>query len=1534
MTLQFDKTRDYTIVVDRSASMKLKGRWKEAEEAVRELCSASCECDPDGIDLYFFSSHSKTSRGEMPAFYKYSAVKDGEEVMKQFKNPFNQPKGGTDLTKVLKDAFYAPGTKNQSLLVITDGRPDDTKAVEELIIDAANKATHDEELLITIIQVGDDPQGDDYLNELDVGLDKLGANRDIVDLVSHTMFMKNFGKDYVFHKVVETSVKVARTKSTEVPPPPPPSEPKSATTSPSKMAAFESYELGDKIEFGRLPDDKVKRSDYLQSKEYADVLSKVKDKTDERVQIEKNIASNSCPYCKSMKDELDRILTSGHHSQSERYLLTALVSARESTTNLDKANKDLLEALALRHADISRLTTESTSLHATFVQQNQQIQKLESANATLKLELETLQKKGRTGDSDKKALENDLKKTKEAKEALDKELASLKSLQSKLEMDSHALQTDLKRKDDQIDKLTAQNKNSAEDLKAQVSRSQRAADNRIAELEKYLEQARRSLETEKKNTETVRGERDDMRKKLIEKDDELKKTLGSLRDKNAEYTILQNSLRDAERELAKLRAELESKDKAMAANDKTSELEKIQKALNDANKQIADSVKDAHDAHEALDNELKNVSQLKSNADKLELQKTSLEGDLRDAEETIKNLKKELGDKDSSLRSTADTSAIEKETLLKKLSLVEKAAKEKEEEVAALQAKIKELQDANLKLQQENFDQIHSHESRNNDKEKEVGALKIENSDLKAEIEALKRKLQDANAELEETNTDLELIKEEKEGLQDKLKKLEDEFKAFKAQSDKLLKQASGDMNESFKSQLAAKDAELAAKEKEIKDKLAEAAAAAKAAADKYAADIAESKRKQKKAESDLADTDNKYTNTKKELDDLLAKLKKAQTELDAANAAKSAAEKAAAEEKARKEALEKKHNELEALKRKLQEDEKAIQDKYDKLMAELKSSLKEKRDAEGKLAAMEVELKASKDNLANLQADYKAFKDMSDKALKDKNGDVHAQYAAQIARLEDLANARQKDADAADAEVNSLKAKLATAEKTVENLHKENAKTPTKKEEEKKEEPNVWSFFGSPETDAEKAARLAREKAEAEKLAKEKADAEAARLAKEKADAEAARLAKEKADAEAARLAKMSADERAKAEAEAAAKRKAEEEEEARRHKKVEEAMAKKKAEDEAARKAAADKAAAEKAGPLEYHDPAPKKEKKPAKVPKGISPPFDADKDASKDLKGYNMMATRIQKMVRGHLQRKKYGKKLQEIPHQLEVHIGFGENIPANHDLIGSSPDSYILGNCFKKHSKGKGDKVQSSAVTNTIPGTINPVYNETIKLTCVGKTMLVLNVMSAHNFGPPTILGQCRLDLEKHKELYDGKKKSFKLPIEKIRYPVHDVPLGSKLDLAPPGKLRGYLSVTIGVPNIFRNMCGYFYQIFPGIFDVSHRKVYVVLDSGILNIYDSPHDRRVIEMIDTAEIADMEECNYEGLEIAIPGVKIKVLQINSRGISTFKELMWGWGDDASKTKALWRHTLISHVAHEHYQESVKRNAAGVSVKHPQA
>lgn len=203
---EVDTTRDYTIIVDRSASMKLKGRWKEAEAACQALCEATVKADADGMTLYFFSSHSKTSKGETPSFTKYEDITTGAEIMEQFTSKTNEPHGGTDLVTVLKDALPPPGSKPASILVITDGSPDDKDAVAVLIKDTANALKTPTDLFLTILQVGDDAKGDEYLIELDEGLDKLGCKIDIVDVLGHKALEEVNGKGFSFAKIIAEAI--------------------------------------------------------------------------------------------------------------------------------------------------------------------------------------------------------------------------------------------------------------------------------------------------------------------------------------------------------------------------------------------------------------------------------------------------------------------------------------------------------------------------------------------------------------------------------------------------------------------------------------------------------------------------------------------------------------------------------------------------------------------------------------------------------------------------------------------------------------------------------------------------------------------------------------------------------------------------------------------------------------------------------------------------------------------------------------------------------------------------------------------------------------------------------------------------------------------------------------------------------------------------------------------------------------------------------------------------------------------------------
>ncbi len=178
--------RDYTLILDKSGSMSTpdqvggRSRWEIAQESTLALARKCEQFDPDGITVYVFSGR----------FKRYDDVTSAK-VAQIFQE--NDPAGTTNLAGVLQDALNnyfqrkAAGktkTNGETILVITDGEPDDRKAVFEVIIQATRQMDRDEELGISIIQVGSDAQATKFLKALDDQLQGVGAKFDICDTVT------------------------------------------------------------------------------------------------------------------------------------------------------------------------------------------------------------------------------------------------------------------------------------------------------------------------------------------------------------------------------------------------------------------------------------------------------------------------------------------------------------------------------------------------------------------------------------------------------------------------------------------------------------------------------------------------------------------------------------------------------------------------------------------------------------------------------------------------------------------------------------------------------------------------------------------------------------------------------------------------------------------------------------------------------------------------------------------------------------------------------------------------------------------------------------------------------------------------------------------------------------------------------------------------------------------------------------------------------------------------------------------------------
>lgn len=199
------ENRDYTLIIDKSGSMATpdqKGgrtRWFAAQESTFALASKCEQFDPDGITVYVFSGK----------FRRYENV-TSSKVNQVFQE--NDPSGTTDLAAVLKHATdnyferkVAGETKpnGEIILVITDGEPDDRKAVMKVIIEASRRMERDEELGISFVQVGKDPHANRFLKVLDDELEGAGAKFDICDTITMDEMEDTSLKEVLLNAIID-----------------------------------------------------------------------------------------------------------------------------------------------------------------------------------------------------------------------------------------------------------------------------------------------------------------------------------------------------------------------------------------------------------------------------------------------------------------------------------------------------------------------------------------------------------------------------------------------------------------------------------------------------------------------------------------------------------------------------------------------------------------------------------------------------------------------------------------------------------------------------------------------------------------------------------------------------------------------------------------------------------------------------------------------------------------------------------------------------------------------------------------------------------------------------------------------------------------------------------------------------------------------------------------------------------------------------------------------------------------------------------
>ena len=166
--------RDYYLLLDVSTSMTEQdgtgvSRLDRVKELTIAIANATSQLDPDGINLITFGSKVTDCGNVTP-----------ENVSETIQKV--QPWGSTKMDAALTAALSDFNSETpRTIIVITDGQPDNKKAVADVIMNASRQLKRDEDLAIGFFQIGNDPSATSFLQFIDDELQALGAKFDIVD---------------------------------------------------------------------------------------------------------------------------------------------------------------------------------------------------------------------------------------------------------------------------------------------------------------------------------------------------------------------------------------------------------------------------------------------------------------------------------------------------------------------------------------------------------------------------------------------------------------------------------------------------------------------------------------------------------------------------------------------------------------------------------------------------------------------------------------------------------------------------------------------------------------------------------------------------------------------------------------------------------------------------------------------------------------------------------------------------------------------------------------------------------------------------------------------------------------------------------------------------------------------------------------------------------------------------------------------------------------------------------------------------------
>lgn len=158
-------------------------RWERAVVGLDKVVVQVTKVDPDGVDIVCFGGD------ESPDWYRNVKNTKGLEDMVNDKRPQGACNMGAAMDECIQDAFENKDMTKRpvAILVMTAGKPDDADELNDALTKAVGSLAENYEkcpLSVTFVQIGDDPDAENYMTFLDGHIQaECAANGETFDLV-------------------------------------------------------------------------------------------------------------------------------------------------------------------------------------------------------------------------------------------------------------------------------------------------------------------------------------------------------------------------------------------------------------------------------------------------------------------------------------------------------------------------------------------------------------------------------------------------------------------------------------------------------------------------------------------------------------------------------------------------------------------------------------------------------------------------------------------------------------------------------------------------------------------------------------------------------------------------------------------------------------------------------------------------------------------------------------------------------------------------------------------------------------------------------------------------------------------------------------------------------------------------------------------------------------------------------------------------------------------------------------------------------